>query len=451
MKFLSVCSGIEAASVAWEPLGFEAVGFSEIDKFPAEVLTARFPGVKNFGDMNNFKEWEDELGEFDILVGGTPCQSFSIAGLRGGLEDSRGNLMLTFGRIAAHYRPRYLVWENVPGVLSSNRGRDFASFLGLLTGQKIEPPAKGWRNSGAVQGIDSAYGVAWTVLDAQFVRTPEFPRAVPQRRRRVFVVGYLGDWRRAAEILLERKGVSGNPPTRRAARKEVTGDARTRIEGRGGLIYDMRGNGNGEVVNSLVGDHASRPTDYTPIVIQNTDQGIFREFTIFRTNSAGQLDEQPGVSAALTVQTDPATQIILHTEVAITPKGEGFDSSEDGTGRQNLIAGKLAVYDMTNITHPKNCSNPQPGDPCHTLARGQYPPHVVIPGVVISIRRLVPVECERLQGFPDDWTRIPRGKKDAEECPDGPRYKAVGNSMAVNVMQWIGKRIQTVNNYAEGV
>lgn len=190
LKYLSVCSGIEAASVAWHPLGWEPVGFSEIEPFPSAVLAHRFPSVKNYGDMTKFKEWE--IGKFDVLVGGTPCQSFSIAGLRRGIEDPRGNLMLTYGAIANHFKPRIIVWENVPGVLSSNGGKDFGTFLGMLG--------------------ELGYGFAYRILDAQYF-------GVAQRRRRVFVVGYLGDWRPAAAVLFESHSLQWHTPPSREAGK----------------------------------------------------------------------------------------------------------------------------------------------------------------------------------------------------------------------------------------
>jgi DNA (cytosine-5)-methyltransferase 1 len=214
LKYLSLCSGIEAATCAWHPLGWEAVAFSEIEKFPSQVLAHHYPDVPNWGDMTKFKEWPD--ANVDVLVGGTPCQSFSVAGLRKGLDDPRGNLMLTYGAIARKYRPKWVVWENVPGVLSSDGGRDFASFLGLMSGQQIECPASGWKNSGIIPGYESAYGLAWRVLDAQYF-------GVAQRRRRVFVVGYLGDWRRAAAVLFERHSLSGHPAPSREKRKDVAG------------------------------------------------------------------------------------------------------------------------------------------------------------------------------------------------------------------------------------
>ena len=230
MKFLSVCSGIEAASAAWHPLGWQAVAYSEIEPFPSAVLAHHLPDTPNWGDMTKYKDWPDV--SIDLLCGGTPCQSFSVAGLRKGLDDPRGNLMLTFGAIAAKYRPKWLVWENVPGVLSSNGGRDFANFLGLITGQHVDVPADGWGNGGMLSGIASAYGAAYRVLDAQYF-------GVAQRRRRVFVVGYLGDWRRAAAVLFERHSLSGHPAPSRQARQGITGTFSVRTKGGGGLGTDF--------------------------------------------------------------------------------------------------------------------------------------------------------------------------------------------------------------------
>ena len=175
MNYLSVCSGIEAASVAWKDLGWKAVAFSEIESFPSEVLKHHYKETPNLGDMNNYDQWK--IDSIDLLVGGTPCQSFSVAGLRQGLKDPRGNLMLTYLGIADRYRPRWLVWENVPGVLSSNGGRDFGTFLGAL--------------------VDLGYGFAFRILDAQWF-------GVAQRRKRVFVIGYLGNAECAAKVLFER-------------------------------------------------------------------------------------------------------------------------------------------------------------------------------------------------------------------------------------------------------
>jgi len=192
MRYLSVCSGIEAATVAWHPLGWTAAGFAEIDRFPSAVLAHHYPAVRNFGDFTTIEE--TDVGAINLLVGGTPCQSFSVAGLRGGLGDDRGNLALEFCRLALRARPRWLVWENVPGVLSSAGGRDFGSILGALA--------------------ECGYGFAYRVLDAQYF-------GLAQRRKRVFVVGYLGDWRRAAAVLFERHSLSGHSAPRREKGESV--------------------------------------------------------------------------------------------------------------------------------------------------------------------------------------------------------------------------------------
>ena len=212
MNYLSLCSGIEAASQAWHSLGWKPVAFSEIEPFPSAVLKHHYPSVPNLGDMTKFHEWPDL--RIQLLVGGTPGQSFSIAGLRKGLDDDRGNLALKYVDIAARYRPRWIVWENVPGVFSSAGGADFASFLGALSGRDIRPPGKGWRNSGTVAGIPDAYGIAWRTLDAQHF-------GVAQQRRRVFVIGYLGDWRRAAAALFETACLRRDTAPRRRTRPQT--------------------------------------------------------------------------------------------------------------------------------------------------------------------------------------------------------------------------------------
>jgi len=394
VKFISVCSGIEAASVAWSPLGWKAVGFSEIEPFPSAVLAHHYPSVPNLGDMTKFKEWPDAA--IDLLVGGTPCQSFSVAGIRKGLDDPRGKLMLIYGAIAAKYRPRWLVWENVPGVLSSNGGRDFGTFLGML-GQL-------------------GYGFAYRVLDAQYF-------GVAQRRRRVFVVGCLGDWRRAAAVLFERHSLQGHPAPSRKAR-EVAPTIPSRSSGGGGLGTDF-----------------------------DCDGGLIPELARCVTSGEGKRQDWETC-----------------TMVAHSLRGEGFDASEDGTGRGTpLVPVAFAENSRAEIRL-------EGGDGSRTGAlstgggkHGQGAPMVAVQasqsgvrmnetvgtldanygirrhnGVMtaMQVRRLTPVECERLQGFPDDYTLIQvRGKPAA----DGPRYKAIGNSMAVPVMRWIGQRIDLVS------
>ena len=212
MKYLSVCSGIEAASKAWEPIGWEPVAFSEIEPFPAAVLKHHWPKVQNLGDMTKYEEWNISSGTIDLLVGGTPCQSFSVAGLRQGLKDPRGNLMLTYLAIAERLKPRWIVWENVPGVLSSNGGKDFGSFLGALG--------------------DLGYGWAYRVLDAQWF-------GVAQRRRRVFVVGHLGNWELAAKVLFESESVRRDSPPSREAGQGASANAQEGV-GASGIAGGFR-------------------------------------------------------------------------------------------------------------------------------------------------------------------------------------------------------------------
>jgi DNA (cytosine-5)-methyltransferase 1 len=343
MKFLSVCSGIEAASVAWHDLGFECVGVSEIEKFTNEVLKYHYPSVPNLGDMTNFKEWNDDLAP-DLLVGGTPCQSFSVAGLRKGMDDPRGNLALTYVAIAEKYKPRWFIWENVPGVLSSNSGKDFASFLTAMA--------------------EIGYGIAYRVLDAQFF-------GVPQRRRRVFVVGYLGDWRPATAVLFEPTSVFGNTPKGRKTRKGITAATETSIRADGeGLNQFWNGSQTAEALTATSNNQRMPDKSRMQMII---------EANVYENHPADSRVKQMGD--------------ISHTV-----------SARWGTG-----GGNVPFVRQTENT--------------------------------MRVRRLTPVECERLQGFPDNWTQIPYGKRPKEQCPDGHRYKALGNSMAVPVMRWIGRRI----------
>jgi DNA (cytosine-5)-methyltransferase 1 len=410
MIYGSICSGIEAASVAWHPLGWRAAFVSEIEPFPRAVLQARWPATPLHGDFTTIKAGDYE--PIDLLVGGTPCQSFSVAGLRGGLDDARGNLALEYGKLARRTGPRWLVWENVPGVLSSNAGRDFASILGLLSGLAITPPAGGWRNAGIVPGI--AYGLAWRVLDAQFVRVDGLERAVPQRRRRLFVVGHSGGaWQRAAAVLFERESLSGHPAPRREAGKGTPADVAP------GLVASGRG---------VERTGESRGQD---AVVAVTDVSLCL--------NAGGMGRQ-----------DYETE----TLVAHALRGEGFDASEDGTGRGTPlvpeVAGTMkamkesggssrsyvAAVDVYNQTLGGEVAGTVTAETGSTNTSGPK----VLDGW--AVRRLTPRECERLQGFPDDYTLVEyRGKPAA----DGPRYKALGNSMAVNVMRWIGTRIEAVD------
>ena len=397
MKYLSVCSGIEAATQAWHSRGWAPVAFSEIEPFPSAVLAYHYPAVPNWGDMTKFKDWPDE--PIDLLVGGTPCQSFSVAGLRAGLADPRGNLMLTFGAIAGRYRPKWVVWENVPGVLSSNGGRDFGAFLGMLG--------------------ELGYGVAYRVLDAQYVRTRGFPFAVPQRRRRVFVVGYLGDWRRAAAVLFERESLSGHPPPRREAGQATAPTLAARIRGGGGLGTDFDCDGGliastGDVSHCLNAGGMGRIDYETETMVAHALPPVaIQERAVSKNPDAGP----DGVG----VRQDGAAYTL---ELRTVPQAVAFsfkDSGNDATADCSPTLRSLGAYG----------------------ANGGSQMAIALPW---AVRRLTPREAERLQAFPDDFTRIPYRGKPADQCPDGPRYKALGNSMAVNVMDWIGDRIAHVES-----
>ena len=404
MKYGSVCSGVEAATAAWHPLGWKPQWFSEIEKFPSAVLAHHYPDVPNLGDMTQFKEWPIDRS-IDLLVGGTPCQSFSVAGLRKGLDDPRGNLMLTYLAIAAQYQPKWLVWENVPGVLSSQRGRDFGTFLGAL-GQL-------------------GYGFAYRVLDAQYF-------GVAQRRRRVFVVGYLGDWRRAAAVLFERESLSGHPaPSREAGEKAAPTVTQ-------GAPFSRTGNQRVEA-EAIV---AQCLTTRTGSAYDPTTETLPIAFGA--QNSANQGDSvSTEVTPTLDKSKTPAVAIQNATRGA---SQNGLGITTDGPMYTLDVGSQHAVAIQAQALKEKQPKSQGFGiddsDVSYTLTSGDR--HAV--GTQSAVRRLTPIECERLQGFPDNFTQIPWRNKPAEDCPDGPRYKAMGNSMAVPVMRWIGERIQMVES-----
>lgn len=537
MRYLSVCSGIEAATVAWHGLGWKPVAFSEIEPFPCQLLAERFPTVPNLGDMTRYREWPIERGTVDLLVGGTPCQAFSVAGLRKGLEDPRGNLALTFVGMVDWYRPEWVVWENVPGVLSSNGGRDFGAFLGAL-GQL-------------------GYGFAYRVLDAQYF-------GVPQRRRRVFVVAHSsGDSRRAGAVLFEPESLRGDTPTRKRTGQDAPAHAGASPEaGDGSVLYENHAND-----SRVTQEDSTCPTvtsrwgtggNNTPLVQQAyrksrraqssddfetwVDDGVANTVNCFdqgdiRTTHAVAVQQaipiqdcremskgqnglgvgNPGdpsytldrmATQAVAVQQPMAFQQNMREEVRlINANGQiaGALAARPGVHQQNYIAlpqpmafspqgggdmsgvvpkptAQLQRCQVEGVIQPVAFAQNQLGEVrtndavvntlnTNTNASGRNTPMVLqqpigldeetnarvdgfgclkartegggFEGSVMTqemaVRRLTPVECERLQGFPDGWTDIrPKGK----DTPDSPRYKALGNSMAVPVMRWIGERIQ---------
>ena len=380
MKYLSVCAGIEAATVAWHSLGFKPVAFSEIEPFPSAVLKHHYPTVPNVGDMTKFKEWNFE--SIDLLVGGTPCQSFSVAGLRKGLDDPRGNLMLTYLAIARKYQPKWLVWENVPGVLSSNGGNDFASLL---------------RGMGEL-----GYGFAYRILDAQYF-------GVAQRRRRVFVVGCLGDWRSAAAVLFERHSLSGHPAPSREKRQEVAKTLTRGIAQR----YD--------------------PETETMISIALAE------------NTIGRQPQNGGNGDGFTVGGQMYTLNATGVHGVAHPIPYGVGESPDTAHCLRSGASKADKHESTTyVAQPfretADCLTAAYGTKWNGNASADN--GSLFAAHSMAVRRLTPIECERLQGFPDNYTNITWRKQ--PESPDGPRYKALGNSMAVPVMKWIGQRIKQV-------
>jgi DNA (cytosine-5)-methyltransferase 1 len=391
MNYLSVCSGIEAATVAWHHMGWKPIGFSEIEKFPSQLLQHHYPHVTNYGDMTKFKEWKlnDTVG---LLVGGTPCQSFSVAGLRKGLEDPRGNLMLTYLGIADKFKPKWLLWENVPGVLSSNGGEDFACLF------------KGMAELG--------YGFAYRVLDAQHF-------GVPQRRRRVFVISCLGDWRSAAKVLFESESLCGDITPSRSEKQKVTNVIAPSVANC--LQTTCNDYSKADGFNMITHVYETHPADS-----RVKEMGDVCQTVTSRWGTGG--GNVPIALAENTIGRQPQNG----------GNGNGFTEGGpmytlNASGVHGVACNteiKPTVWDTTNITSPQNGSNPKPNYPCHTLAKGQHAP--LLTGM--AVRRLTPKECERLQGFPDDYTNTPTSS-------DSTRYKSLGNSMAVPVMKWIGERI----------
>ena len=541
MRYLSVCSGIEAASVAWHDLSWTPVAFSEIEAFPSAVLAHHYPTTPNWGDMTKFKEWPDacrcvsnrqhelsvQTGQacagnwgmqrpaihteqkapscggdhpskrgfcetcggaiFDVLVGGTPCQSFSVAGLRKGLADPRGNLMLTYLAIADRYRPEWLVWENVPGVLSSNGGRDFAS---LLRGM-----------------AELGYGFSYRILDAQYF-------GVAQRRRRVFVVANARSWQRAAAVLFERHSLSGDSAPSRKKGKEASGTftARTNISRNNpehlvhGVAFSC------SEVGPTMGS-SGPPYSRTGNERVESDALAISVYGIDGEQNATE-EMISNADAYFIPMNSPVSFSATMSEVQTN---NDLSSTLQAKNQMAVALGEPVPYDFFQITAPVNSQNRSPGDPCHTLARDNAAHATIMQSIAIQgtligsgenagpqgsgadvsgamftltkmdvhavaigldeeqnarvdgfgtlkarmegggfqgtvmtpamqVRRLTPVECERLQGFPDNYTAVPYRNKPAS---DGPRYKALGNSMAVPVMRWIGERIQKVLNINE--
>ena len=645
MRYGSICSGVEAASLAWRHLGWTPAFLSEVEPFPAAVLMQRLGATKplrpldpdaasdekdrkqrlswqsqiadlpdggtvpNLGDFTQIKDGDYD-GRIDLLVGGTPCQDLSIAGKRLGFDGSRSVLALDFVRLCFETGTRWVLWENVPATLSSHNGEDFARFVSLLCGWDVPVPNDGWRKSGIVIGTPGHFGVCWRILDAQYTRVEQFPRAIPQRRKRLFLVGYLDHWKYPAQVLFDGEMCGGNTPPRRTKGQAPAAGAEGGIDtaksirmrcgkpggGKGALIGDdlshTLATGNDQTIVTLpkdakwwdggdragtltvTGDQQLMPdkgrlqcvieppgksvecldtrqvdvhdTDLAPTLIATDYKGgkaicyenhaqdsrikpvevsqsivarmgtgggnlpLVKEPDIigFIKNDAGGVQQGfwknvfPTLRAAITpaitwnecfhlsfcdangtrkdrkngglyVTKAETSQTVTakgpHTETVIIALdgdkmakaerkgGSGLGVSEDGVMYTQTVKDVHAVaydecvpLDLRNATRDPEKHDAQnrqgvgvgeDGAPMNTVTAAS------VPGVgwQATVRKLLPIECERLMGFPDNWTRISWKGKPEEECPDAPRYKACGNSMCVNVMTWIGERIDEVN------
>ena len=534
MNYISVCSGIEAVSVAWHDI-MKPRAFCEFEAFPSAVLAHHYPDVPNMGDLTKWREWpEDILADADILVGGTPCQAFSVAGLRASLADDRGNLSLEYVRLAnaiddirhaAGRDPGIVLWENVPGVLSV-RDNAFGCFLAALAGEDtpLVPTGGRWTNAGVVIGPKRK--IAWRIQDAQY-------HGLAQRRRRLFVVASSRDGFDPAAVLFEPEGLQRYSPPRRETGQATSGSATGRSGSSGGPAVDFRHESlTGETVHTLQSKSTGGYSlNYMPGVIEPVCMAHGQANAEIRTDGGPPtlscIHEAPIAAYAVEVSPTlraganktggdrpPGTDVDTADSLIVTHslRAEGFDASEDSTGRgtplvpvaysimpqnsgkdykarevevaQPIMAGGPAAGahppavayafqpriarngrgDMGEVVNAPNAQSGETGKgdaaPCvavgfyanegshgsgentemaPTLKAHPKTSNLAAVATNMAVRRLTPVECEKLQGFPDGWTNIPwRGKP---EAPDGPRYKALGNSMAVPVMRWIGIRI----------
>ena len=419
LRSATFCSGVGAPEVAMGDI----VDFKyccEFDKFPSAVLASRFPDIPNIGDM--LKRHESDIynsTEIDLAMAGTPCQGFSVAGLRGGLDsDDRAMLTIEFVRILQEKQPRWFIWENVPGVLSSGGGADFKEIVRAFT--------------------SIGYGICWRLLDAQYI-------GVPQRRRRVFIVGHLGDWRPSYRVLFEFKSLHGNIGKGGEKRKKYTRDT----EGNTGdtICNRMRGFGDyveDNVSSALLARDAKDAKDAKDLVCQSIhgtqDPIVSKELAHCLGRNNGQ------ENAIVSIHENQRAEVTLNDTCGALKTlggkpGQGYPCvfRYSKSHRQTYIDQRIYNDGTTNTLNT--------GDGCSNQSTQNF----VVPDPEINrdgyVRKLTPLECERLQGFPDNWTQIAYTKYSAGDCPKGHRYRAMGNSMAVPVIRWIGERIVKVDNY----
>lgn len=510
MEYGSICSGVEAATLAWRPLGWKAVFFAEVEPFPSAVLCHRFKATRplrpldpamadnekerkirelwrrqiaglsedgtipNYGDFTLIKK-EDVNEDIDLLVGGTPCQDLSIAGKRLGFEGQRSVLALDFVRLCFELGVRWVVWENVPAALSSRRGEDFGRFVSLLCGWNIPVPESGWRKCGIVTPAPGGFGVAWRVLDSQFTRVEQFPRAIPQRRKRLFLIGYSGQWKYPAKVLFDGEMCGGDTPPRRTKRQNASAGS----EG-GSASTDWWDGSQKAGTLTRTSDQQFMPDKgRLQCVIEQTGT----DFLCYENHAPDSRIKSVEVSQSIVARMGTGgNNLPLLQEVErglemrpIASKDECFHVSFcDANGRRKdrpngglyvteAKAGKTVTAGgpgaETVIVEPiaLDGDKMKPGERSggsgmgvseegvmYTQTAGDVHGVAYTPSGKPTVRKLLPLECERLMGFPDNHTRIPWNGKSEEECPDAPRYKACGNSMAVNCMMWLGERIQKV-------
>jgi DNA (cytosine-5)-methyltransferase 1 len=402
MRYATVCSGGEAFGEAWKRLGYSCAFHSEIEQHASSILRYRYPEVPNLGDFTQIDTDDYPPGFIQLLAGGTPCQSFSIAGLRRGMADARGNLSLQFLKLAAKLKCPWILWENVPGVLSSNGGRDFGSFLGGLA--------------------QLGYGFAYRVLDAQYF-------GVPQRRKRVFVVGYLGDWRAAAAVLFERHSLQGHSaPGREKGQRiadSLTVGANQCSGFPGDFVETFDRQSSGEYGTSPVASTVSARDYKSPSdLIAFTARGCGNDAVsnICPTlRSLSNINGHQSGSHGLAIAFD-STQISPNLDKSKTPAVAFKIRTGCEGGGKGYLGSEDSAFTVTTGTEQQ-------------IFAGS------------SVRRLTPKECERLQGWEDDWTKHGLNEKgNTYELSDTARYKIIGNGWAAPVANWIANRIKFVDN-----
>lgn len=426
MRFLSLFSGIEAASVALKPLGWTCAGVAEIEPFPCAVLRHHYPGVPNLGNVTKVTQADiDRLGSIDLVIWGSPCQDLSIAGRKRGLDGERSGLFRVGWSIVQMARKngcRFSLWENVPGAFSTNRGRDFAEVVATMAGlERFAPPGK-FGTEGVASGPNGL--VEWATLDAQWF-------GVAQRRRRVFALADFGDWSRRPPILLEPEGVRGNSPPRRETGEKVAGTftARTRS---GGWSSDVDLAAGGYMIPEVAQVLRSGGDGGVP---SSRGENLIPEVCKTLTRSNMRLDSEtetfvPEVSPTLSSSGPPFSRP-GNAWAEDNAYVVGFDCRASG-------AYCFSIGDVSPTLRSMSHSSSHQNGGGHSA--------VIVSNLVV--RRLTPLECSRLQGFLDDYLKQVSWKK-RETPPDGMMYRALGNSMAVPVIEWIGKKIMEAVAYKE--